>query len=136
MVTYYLGPSAHITERILRVRLPDRYLSYDLRDLADVRCGRSGPDATGVRYGAVCGLAALLAVVAGRYLHSVQEWVITAAVVAAPGVLSVVCLRTRPPQWTLYARYRGRRVRLYTSSDLEQFNAVKGGLLRALERGR
>lgn len=133
MVTYYLGPSAHITERVFELRSVDRRLAYDIRDLRDVRCGRSGPDATGIRYGGVCGAVLIVLTAAWPHLHSPQEWVVAATCAAVPGALSAVCLATRPPLWTLHARYRGHRVLLYASRDVQQFNQVKRGLLRALE---
>jgi hypothetical protein len=136
VVTYYLGPSAHITERTFEVRTPGSRIAYDVRDLRDVRCGSTGPDQTGIRYGGVCAVSLVAVAASWTQLGSPQEWVVAAVFVAAPGILSLVCLRTRPPLWTLHAHYRGHRVQLYASSDSRQFNQVMRGLTRALERWR
>ena len=129
----YTGPSARVTDRIFESWCDRHYAAYDVSELRDVECGSSGPDPVGLRCAGTAG-AFLIAVAASwQHLQSPQEWVVAATFVAAPGLVAMICLRLRPPEWALYATYREHRVRLFTSCDAYVFNQVKRALLRALE---
>jgi hypothetical protein len=136
MVTYYVGPSARITDRTVEVRCDRQHATYDIGALRDVRSGSSGPDPVGLHCAGMAGAFTIALAASWPYLPSPQAWVVAATFVGAPGVVSPACLRLRPPEWTLYATYRRYEVRLFTSRDAHVFDQVERALLRALESQR
>ena len=142
VTTFYRGPHARITDEVLEVRYP-WVRQFAIRDLSQPRViehaadpPRIGPVRAGSTGVAGAATVAIAVGAAGGWpaFHTPEVAAAMIALLIVSVVVSGACWRLRAVVYELAAVYRGRPVRLYRSTDIQTFDQVKRGLLRALEQ--
>ena len=131
MRTYYSGHDAVVTSEVFIWRMtPVKTLA--IRDLRDVCITCETGNGQAMLTFAVVG--ALLGVAAAAAAWTAGTWSLLPVIALATAILVAGLLSwRRPARWLLQARYRGRPVTLYASSDVRVFNQVTRALRRATE---
>jgi hypothetical protein len=131
MTVFYRSPVVLVTHEVFETRCPCRQRFW-IKEMRNVRVAHSGFDRVAV---ASAGLAASVTVAAAAALpvgHTPQAW-LAALVILAPGAFGGAYWRHNPPEWHLFASYRGYEVQLYHNRDLRTFSSVRRAVLRAME---
>jgi hypothetical protein len=133
MRTYYRGPDVLVTSDVFASNGAPR-TRYVIRDLRNVCITRTEAEDFRPSAAQVAG-GLLIIAVATLPLWRVSPLLALALVaVGLPAtVIGAAFWRLRPQRWELRATYRGRDVKLYTSTDERVFNQVSRALRRAIE---
>jgi hypothetical protein len=126
---YYHQRGIEVTNRCLTVG-PDRYEVAELDDLMVTR-GQRHRWLT-VAAGTAMVESALIAPLVG-VLRGSAIWLVGALAVGIAGAAGIVTALYWPPEYHLFARYRGRTVTLFTTQDEREFGQVCRALRRAVE---
>ncbi|MEU4240415.1 DUF6232 family protein [Actinoplanes sp. NPDC026619] len=132
MLVFYRGRRALITQQVFETIYIGR-MRYAIEDLTDVHIVRFGPgfDLGNRLFGFTALVAAFLVV---PIVGPVSE-ILTGLVAGVLLVGSVLSAGRRlSVRWELVAIYRGQPVTLFESADQTEFDQVRRGLQRALER--
>lgn len=114
---------------------------FALGELTELRTARAPRDPLAFRVVATC--AAIWCAV-GLYIgyedsthrHGVLTYLVLGGSATVPALVALALGRLRPPDYELWARYRGRQTLLFRTDQERQFGQVTRALLRAREAAR
>ena len=133
MRTFYHGPDAIVTDTQFVWQHPE-FKVFAIDGLSDVRLVRSAPSGLG-RAGVAVGLAVFAAGVAAAVIGGSRPLTfILPSIGLVVAFVAAAARRRRGHGWVIQARYRGREVVVYTTSDSRVFNQVTRALRRAVEQ--
>jgi len=133
--TYYQGPDAVVTAELFVWRgTPTR--SFAVGDLRNV--GRARGDVDRLRPYKMYSTAGGVVLIVGTWntLGTPDVYILGAAVLAIPALLTVASRWTQRPRWELRATYHNHEVIIYSSPDERVFNQVTRALRRSMEDAR
>jgi hypothetical protein len=129
---YYRGPDAVVTSELFIWRTAPAK-TFVIRELRSVGIVLGGADRRRPDTAHVAGGSLILVAASWPALNTSGLITLGVVVIAVPGVVAAACWGMRPRFWELRARYRGRDVVLYVSSDSRVFNQVSRALQRSME---
>ena len=132
MTTFYDSDTVYITDQWFRVGNHE----YAVSQLHNLRVARGQRDPLVRRAAITAGVALPAVLFSGHYL---PHWLTVAAstlTLLAPTVTAAVRARLRPPDYLLWADYRGSVVQLYQTRSQTEFGKVSRAVARAASRHR
>jgi hypothetical protein len=130
-ILHYRRDGIVVTNRYIAVG-PAR---YDLNDLSHLSAAQ-GSNHPGVMAGVFAAAGLLLVIVPMLIMHRFVALAVTVPLLLVAGLTSYVSARRWPAQREIIARYRGRPVTIFKTSDPRQFGQVARALQRAVEAAR